>query len=407
MYDFRNEIVALAEKALQGFVRFRLSDMGIGATWKVGLKRFVEREYPLHEANYKKLFVFLQSHNEQEVVLEQLDITSLVSLVHYYWKSQGIYDVSPEASQLFINHVLGIRDLRNTFEHYTKELIEADSSKMFYDQLYFAEGLSSFAVLIMKYKSPTDEWKSIYHKARQLITRLHGERWLSLDDKEKVLQADDDMSAILSWADQGNIDAQIKAGKAYYYGDRAQFDQEKAYMWFYKAAKRKSPEAEFYIGLCHEKAYGVEFNYETAMSWFKKSAEHGFAAAQFRYGSRNWAKIDITAEEKAELFYWIELAANQEYPEAIWALSLCYSIGYGVTKNKSLGKQLKEKSAKMGYFLASKTLGQEEEKAGNLEAALEWYLLASRQGSPDHEKISMEKIIMRLKRKIEKKERLS
>ena len=399
MYDFRLEIVTLAEKALQAFVRFRLHDMGLEDIWSNGLKSFVEKEYIKHEANYKKLYLFFQSHEENDLVLEQLDITSLTTLIEYYWNSMGIYKVSPDSVQLFKNHVLGIRTLRNTFEHYTKELIESDASRMYYDQLYFTECISSFAVLVMKYKSPTDEWKNFYHKARKIISTLQGERWIALDDTEKVLEADEDISTILALAEQGNVPAQVQAGKVYYYGIREQLDQEKAYMWFYKAAKRGSAEAEYYIGECYKHSCGVEFNDDVAMSWYKKAAEHGFAAAQYEWGFRNYLKENITEDEMLEMVRFIKLSADQNYPRALWTLGGYYTTGYGVKEDVVLGKQLREKSALLGYKLASKLLAQSAEKEGNFEEALNWYMLANKQG----DRYSVYSI-RRLKEKIEEQQ---
>ena len=167
-------------------------------------------------------------------------------------------------------------------------------------------------------------------------------------------------------------------------------------MWFYKAAKKGNPEAEYYLGKCFENAFGVPFDYEAAMSWFKKSAEQGFAAAQCEYGCRNWAKIGITPEELDEIVHWLKLSADQEYPPAQWTLGLCYMIGHGVKKDIILGMELKEKSAENGYSYASKSLAEEAERKGDFEGALKWYIMASNQGEPD-----LENKIKRIKRKIE------
>ncbi len=383
MYDFRDEIVALAEKALHTFVRFRLKDMGIEDTWRIGIRDFVMREYDAHKANYEKIYVILQTHDEKDLILEQLDITALVSLVHFYWKSRGIYEVSPEATQLFINHVMELKELRNTFDHYTKELIAIDKSKIYFDQLYYVESLSGFATLVMKYKGATEEWKTIFHKAKGIEKKLWGERWLALDTSKAVLADDDDMSSILFNAEHGNVEAQVKAGKAYYHGDRVRADQEMAYVWIHKAALKGNAEAEYYLGLCFEKACGVEFNYQTAMEWFKKSAEHGCAPAQYQYGTRNWGKIGITEAEKKDIFYWNSWAADQNYPEAVWVLGLCYQMGIGCEVNKAKAQELIEKSAKLGYTTATEHLINEAEKNKDYYAALAWLKLLGTQGKKD------------------------
>jgi len=118
MFDYRNKIIALGEQALRSFTRIRLDDLGMTTSWKTGIKRFVENEYIQHHANYKKLYVFLQSHDENDLTLDQMDITALATIIHFYWKSSGIYEVSPDATQLFINHIMDMRELRNTFDHF-------------------------------------------------------------------------------------------------------------------------------------------------------------------------------------------------------------------------------------------------------------------------------------------------
>ena len=59
MYDFRTEIISLAEKTLHSFVSFRLQDMGIADTWKIGLRDFVVNEerfgtYPVRSCEPRK-----------------------------------------------------------------------------------------------------------------------------------------------------------------------------------------------------------------------------------------------------------------------------------------------------------------------------------------------------------------
>lgn len=379
MYDFRIEIVTLAERALQRFAQFRFSDIGIENTWRNGLKSFIYQNYPNYKASYEKLYVFLQSHSENELTLEQMDITSLFALIHYFWKDKGIYNVSPESEKLFICHIDSLRQLRNTLEHYPKIITESDYSKFYFDQLYSTESIASFSILVLKYRPSLDEWKEIYHTSKNLISKFYGEHWLHTDNND-ILPLEDDLSTVISLAEQGNTDAQIKAGKAYYYGIRTNVDRERSFMWFYKAARKGNSESEYYVGLCYKTAFGVDYHYESAKHWIEKSANHGYAAAQYEIGIENFAKENISEEEKSKVFYWLEQSANQNYPYSVWALGLCYMIGYGIEKDIERGQFLKEKSATLGYGFASKELGNEAEKQGNYESAIKWYSLAKKQG---------------------------
>ncbi|WP_295093767.1 tetratricopeptide repeat protein [Ruminococcus sp.] len=400
MFDFRNNIIALGEQALRSFTRIRLDDLGMTTSWKIGIKRFVDNEYLQHPANYKKLYVYLQSHDEQDLTLEQMDITALTSVIHFYWRSKGIYDVSPDATQLFINHVMDMRELRNTFDHYPQELTERDEEMMYYDQLYFISSIASFSILFMKYKSPSDEWKLIYHNAKSIESRLHGERWLALSTiPEKVLESNEDLSSLIALAEQGHIDAQIKLGKAYYHGDRIKQDREKAHLWIRKAALRGNAEAQYYLGNCFCHGSGVDYDYKAKMKWYMKSAEQGFAPAQYEIGQNlllNKPLEFMTQQEKDEVYKWIKLSADQEYPEAVWVLSILYALGAGVKQDSKKSDMLKHKASELGYSFATMYLADKFKKNGELEKAIEMYTLAQNQGEKN------EGIIRSLKRKIGK-----
>jgi len=400
MFDYRNKIIALAEQALRSFTRVRLDDLGMTTSWKTGIKRFVYNEYIKHPANYKKLYVFLQSHDEKDLTLDQMDITALATIIHFYWKSSGIYEVSPDATQLFINHIMDMRELRNTFDHYPQVLATADEEMMYYDQLYFTSSIASFAILFMKYKTPSDEWKLIYHNAKSLESMLHGERWLAMTViPENILEADDDLSSLIALAEQGHTDAQIKLGKAYYHGDRIRMDREKAHLWIRKAALHGNAEAQYYLGNCYQHSSGVDYDPQAEMKWYKESADQGFAPAQYEIGFNLLfsKQVDtMSSKEKNEIYKWIKLSADQEYPAAIWVLSILYTLGAGVEKDIKKANTLIQKASELGYSQATMHLAHEFEKSGDLEKAIEMYTRARSQGE------STEGSICRLKRKLGK-----
>lgn len=398
MFDFRNKIIALGEQALRSFTRIRLDNLGMTTSWKTGIKRFVDNEYIKHPANYKKLYVYLQSHDEQDLTLDQMDITALASIIHFYWKSSGIYEVSPDATQLFINHVMDMRELRNTFDHFPQVLTTADEEMMYYDQLYFTSSIASFAILFMKYNSPSDEWKLVYHNAKSLERKLNGERWLAMSEiPENILDLDDDLSSLIALAEQGHIDAQLKLGKAYYHGDRIKKDGEKAYLWIRKAALCGNAEAKYYLGNCIRYSEGVDYDPNAEMKWYKESADQGFAPAQYEIGCnllRSKQVDSMTQHEKNEVYKWIKLSADQEYPAAIWVLNILYTLGVGVKKDTRKADMLKCKASELGYSYATMHLAHEFEKCGELEKAIEMYTRAQSQGE------RTEGSIRRLKRKL-------
>ena len=72
-----------------------------------------------------------------------------------------MYMVHPESEQLFRNYVFVFKDLRNTFDHYTQELIPDEEAKFYFDQLYYTAAIAQFAILVMKYRGQSEEWKEI------------------------------------------------------------------------------------------------------------------------------------------------------------------------------------------------------------------------------------------------------
>ena len=395
MYDYRDKILGLAERALQMFVSVRLDDLGIQYTWKNGLKHFIDSNYPEHMANYKQLYVFLKEHTEQKVTLESMDITALSTLTIFYLKDSGIFKVSHDKkqNQLFINHVTAIRELRNTFDHYPKVIPDSDGEKFYFDQLCFSSSIAGFATLIMKYKSITNEWKLIYHNAKAIESSLHGERWLSIDShSEKNLSDEEDLSNLIALSEQVNVEAQIKLGKAYYHGDRIKRDEEKAYVCIRKAAIRGNIEAEYYLGLCIFYGTGTDHDTSKAFEWIRKSAENGFAAAQYKlgmyYNTTSDRNFQQSPEQKQECFKWTKMAADQEYPEAVWLLGGLYSRGIGVTQDLGKADSLIHQASNLGCYQATEELARRAEKAarenGEWEKALELYNLAKTQNTDNN-----------------------
>ena len=45
--------------------------------------------------------------------------------------------------------------------------------------------------------------------------------------------------------------------------------------WFQRAAEQGHDNAQFYIGWCYDKGYGVPRNYNEAKKWYTKAADQG------------------------------------------------------------------------------------------------------------------------------------
>ena len=118
----------------------------------------------------------------------------------------------------------------------------------------------------------------------------------SLSDMAEKKQ--EDLKALQVAAEEGDLDAQYRLGRSYYYGeDGAPRDGEKAFEWFGRAAEGGSIAAQYYLGLCYSREVGTDKDLVRAAELFMAAAEEG-------------------------------------YPPAITELGLCYELGHGVEMDK-------------------------------------------------------------------------
>ena len=69
----------------------------------------------------------------------------------------------------------------------------------------------------------------------------------------------EDLQALISAAEDGDLDAQYRLGRNYYYGDDgAPKDEEKAFYWFTKSAEGGYIAAQYYLGVCFVRGIGTE-----------------------------------------------------------------------------------------------------------------------------------------------------
>ena len=390
-FDRRNKIIGLGEEALALFLKMRLYDMGIETTWRSGLKAFVDQEYEdvkTYKSNFQQVYDYLQNHDAKDLNFESLDITALVTLIEYYPMSgsnlpTGIYAITRDSKYLFKNTIQDIREIRNQmYGHKTQNLSLEEKQKLHLFELWAIGRISGLALLVMDYKASSEEWKLIYHRAKELEKELGGERWLALKDiKGKAISRNEDMSDILFMAEHGNPAAQLTAGKAYYHGDRVDRDPEKAYIWIHKAAQAGLPEAQYYLALCYSGSICIEQNPEAYRKWMKKAADQGYAEAQCEYAQEFLMHSARSLEEAKEALYWTKLAAQQDYPKAVWNLSILYEGGFGVKKDLKEAMRLKKRASDLGYSVATCYLAKRATEAKKYDEALKLYTIAKEQGA--------------------------
>ena len=88
------------------------------------------------------------------------------------------------------------------------------------------------------------------------------------------------MGNLLLKAKQGDPDAQFALGRCYWKGFGVPEDYGQAAYWYRKAAEQGHPCAQYNLGYYYREGYGVSQDLEQAICWYSKSAEQGNICAQ-------------------------------------------------------------------------------------------------------------------------------
>lgn len=153
---------------------------------------------------------------------------------------------------------------------------------------------------------------------------------LKYDLNDECFSAKEDF--LLEKSCENDIDAMYLLALLYYENG----NEKEAYEWFSKAAENGQPDAMYYLGNFYAHPCGfdvVENNESYAIEYWLKAVELGSAKAMCELGWRyrqGWGDIEQDEEKAVKLF---EKAAEQEYYDAYFWLSLCYKHGNGVEQN--------------------------------------------------------------------------
>ena len=105
--------------------------------------------------------------------------------------------------------------------------------------------------------------------------------------------AEDDFDAVKKAAELGDVDAQVRLGVMYDYGEGVSEDDAEAVRWYRKAAEQGDAGAQHNLGVMYARWRWRDPGLcRGRAQWFRKSAEQGHAAAQFLLGThvRQWQR---------------------------------------------------------------------------------------------------------------------
>ena len=148
---------------------------------------------------------------------------------------------------------------------------------------------------------------------------------------------------------------------------------------------------DFLLLLLDQIVYREPIKYDYAKLLYK-AADSGNPEAQYRLSrdlllGRDWRGYTLIHNNESEALVWLNKAAQQDHPSALWALGMLYRSGAGVLQDYDMAKKLFRKSASLGSSEAMRALGDmlaiDINKSSNIQLAYMWYNLSAEKSTRD------------------------
>jgi hypothetical protein len=144
------------------------------------------------------------------------------------------------------------------------------------------------------------------------------------------------------------------------------------------------------LATCYYYGQGVEKNYAEAAKWSRKAAEQNLPDAQYALGIC-YENGHGTRKDEAEAFKWYRKAAEQDYADAQQKVADCYYLGKGTPKNYKEAVKWLRKAAEQNLQVAQFDLGVRYLKGEGVPKdyieSYKWLLLAAAQGDEKSTKL--------------------
>ena len=135
------------------------------------------------------------------------------------------------------------------------------------------------------------------------------------------------------FADNGDVEAQMKCGYCLLDGDGVDQDKEEAARYFKMAADQGDCDGQFAYGICLLDGDGVDQDKGEAAHYFKMSADQGDCDGQFAYGIC-LLDGDGVDQDKAEAARYFKMSADQGNCDGQLRYGMCLLDGDGIDKDK-------------------------------------------------------------------------
>ena len=160
-------------------------------------------------------------------------------------------------------------------------------------------------------------------------------------------------------AEQGFYKAQFVVGLAYFFGDWssvAKQNFQEAVHWLRLSADQGDPDAQFYLGRIYHQGGIIERGQQNEFSWRKISDKDRIAEKQLDLWLGDNTKDEV-AQDFGEAIKWYQLAADQDNPDAQFALGLMHLKGHGVLQDHEEGIEWIERASEHDHPAALYHLG--------------------------------------------------
>ncbi len=239
----------------------------------------------------------------------------------------------------------------------------------------------------IRFMTPPEEKRPEVKSEVKPITELQPEV------KTPVAVPEPDITELQQLALQGDISAQYRLGNAYRDGKGVAKDKEKAAEWYRKAAEGGSTEADVALGdfYCSGFTAAKPLHWDKAAAVWLDQAEKGSIDAQIKIGNSCYRNGFGVPQDGAKAIYWLEKAAAQNSPIAMWALGRMYSGDRDIPRDDAKAFYWTEKSAQVGHawtdvWVELKLAQMYESGQGtkrDLQKAQEWAQKAAARGNKE------------------------
>ncbi|KAG0261604.1 hypothetical protein DFQ27_002898 [Actinomortierella ambigua] len=207
----------------------------------------------------------------------------------------------------------------------------------------------------------------------------------STSSTDIIAEPSDELSALLSRANGGDVQALLTLAATYENGVGATQSYSEAFKWFLRAAQLGSTEAEYRTGTLLKCGRGTSTDLSSAVRWIKRAAQKGHSQAQTDLGGMYMNGIGVE-QDHHQASVWYQLAADQGNMLAQVNLGWLYQNGLGVSMNYEHAVSLYRKPANLGCALAQNNLGYMYLNGlgviRDYKEAMSWYHKSVEQGLP-------------------------